>query len=162
VRDELEQLRQALHDARIENSGQAAELERLNEARRYHRVFKLEDALRRIRDCDFEYTGNWEEGMRAIAREALKGGGGVSAPVLAPDHTGMYVSASGLLSRQNKEKGLNFMRSEMLKHLELMAREYYAGNVQIVDRFLQLYRLGENKRKAAKERIVLAEKEVAE
>ena len=40
---------------------------------RYHRVFKLEDALRRIRDCDFEYTGNWEEGMRAIAREALDG-----------------------------------------------------------------------------------------
>ena len=71
--DELEQLRQALHDARIENSGQAAEIERLNEARRYHRVFKLEDALRRIRDCDFEYTGNWEEGMRAIAREALDG-----------------------------------------------------------------------------------------
>jgi len=40
---------------------------------RYHRVFKLEEALRRIRDCDFEYTGNWEEGMRAIAREALDG-----------------------------------------------------------------------------------------
>ncbi len=35
MRDELEQLRQALHDARIENSGQAAELERLNEARRW-------------------------------------------------------------------------------------------------------------------------------
>lgn len=30
--DELEQLRQALHDARIENSGQAAELERLRDA----------------------------------------------------------------------------------------------------------------------------------
>lgn len=39
---------------------------------RHHRVFKLEEALRRIRDCDFEYTGNWEEGMRAIAREALE------------------------------------------------------------------------------------------
>ena len=33
--DELEQLRQALHDARIENSGQAAELERIREARRW-------------------------------------------------------------------------------------------------------------------------------
>ena len=35
LREELEQLRQALHDARIENSGQAAELERLWEARRW-------------------------------------------------------------------------------------------------------------------------------
>jgi len=33
--EELEQLRQALHDARIESSGQAAELERLREARRW-------------------------------------------------------------------------------------------------------------------------------
>jgi hypothetical protein len=35
-------------------------------------VHKLETALMRIRDCDFEYTGNWGEGMRAIAREALE------------------------------------------------------------------------------------------
>ena len=33
--DEIEQLRQALHDARIENSGQAAEIERLNETKRW-------------------------------------------------------------------------------------------------------------------------------
>ncbi len=32
---EIERLRQALHDARIENSGQAAELERIREARRW-------------------------------------------------------------------------------------------------------------------------------
>lgn len=32
---EIERLKQALHDARIENSGQAAELERLNEAKRW-------------------------------------------------------------------------------------------------------------------------------
>jgi Protein of unknown function (DUF551) len=32
---EIEQLKQALHDARIENSGQAAELERIREARRW-------------------------------------------------------------------------------------------------------------------------------
>ena len=36
------------------------------------RIQKLETALMRIRDCDFEYTGNWGEGMRAIAREALE------------------------------------------------------------------------------------------
>ena len=38
--DELEQLRQALHDARIENSGQAAELERLRDAQRWIPVNK--------------------------------------------------------------------------------------------------------------------------
>jgi hypothetical protein len=32
---EIERLKQALHDARIENSGQAAELERIREARRW-------------------------------------------------------------------------------------------------------------------------------
>jgi hypothetical protein len=32
---EIERLKQALHDARIENSGQAAEMERLNEAKRW-------------------------------------------------------------------------------------------------------------------------------
>ena len=35
LRAEVEQLRQALHDARIENSGQAAELERIRAKRRW-------------------------------------------------------------------------------------------------------------------------------
>ena len=35
LRAELEQLRQALHDRRIENSGQAAEIERLRDKRRW-------------------------------------------------------------------------------------------------------------------------------
>ena len=35
LRAEVEQLRQALHDARIENSGQAAELERIHAKRRW-------------------------------------------------------------------------------------------------------------------------------
>ena len=36
------------------------------------KITDMEIALTKIRDCDFEYNGNWEEEMRAIAREALK------------------------------------------------------------------------------------------
>lgn len=35
-------------------------------------IEKLEEALQRIRDLNFEYTGNWQEGMQQIAREALE------------------------------------------------------------------------------------------
>jgi hypothetical protein len=70
VSDELEQLRQALHDARIENSGQAAELERLNEAKRWipvlDRVPELGIdvlVLQRIGQCEVAWRhvvdGNW-------------------------------------------------------------------------------------------------------
>lgn len=45
LREELEQLRQALHDARIENSGQAAELERLRDARRWIPVLERVPSL---------------------------------------------------------------------------------------------------------------------
>ena len=64
---------------------------------------------------------------------------------LGPKHTGMRVSASGLLGRiargDRLDSGSRFMVSEMLKHLEQMASEYYAGKVTIVDEFLQLYAL---------------------
>jgi hypothetical protein len=38
----------------------------------------------------------------------------------------------------------------MADHLEELARAYYAGNIQIVDEFLQLYCIGEAERSAAK------------
>jgi hypothetical protein len=75
----------------------------------------------------------------------------MSAPIFAPDHNGIYVSASGILTRKENNKGLRFMREEMHKHLETLAEEYYSGNAQIVDAFLQLYCLGREHRKAAKE-----------
>ena len=43
------------------------------------------------------------------------------------------------------------MREELFKHLEEVAEKYYAGNVEIVDEFLQLYCLGEEARKKCKE-----------
>ena len=40
---------------------------------RYHRVFKLEEALKRIRDCDFVITlPDRMDAVRKIAREALE------------------------------------------------------------------------------------------
>jgi hypothetical protein len=68
--DELEQLRQALHDARIENSGQAAELERLRDARRWIPVDeRLPElgvdvlVLQRSGECEVAWRrghdGNW-------------------------------------------------------------------------------------------------------
>jgi len=68
--DELEQLRQALHDARIENSGQAAEIERLNEARRWIAVNEAHPpanemvlvcigSANRVMMCSIDMSGVW-------------------------------------------------------------------------------------------------------
>lgn len=67
---EIERLKQALHDARIENSGQAAELERIREARRWISVLeKVPElgvdvlVLQRTGHCEVAwkdiYDGNW-------------------------------------------------------------------------------------------------------
>lgn len=68
--DELEQLRQALHDARIENSGQAAELERLRDAQRWIPVEEAHPpaneivlvcigSANRIMMCSIDMSGVW-------------------------------------------------------------------------------------------------------
>ena len=72
-------------------------------------------------------------------------------PPLAKDHAGMRANGVRYLT-QAKGQGYTFMRREMAKHLETVAREYYAGNVVIIDEFLQLYCFGEEERKAAKAR----------
>lgn len=59
--DELEQLRQALHDARIENSGQAAELERLRDARRWIPVNKAHPPANKM--VLVHISLNWSECM---------------------------------------------------------------------------------------------------
>lgn len=74
---------------------------------------------------------------------------------LAPKHTGFKVSADGLLSRirdgkslrrgDKNAKGTRFMVGEMLRHLEKMATRFYAGDLQVVDEFLQLYDLDQNR-----------------
>ena len=70
LREEVEHLRQALHEARIENSGQAAELERLWEARRWipveeahppanEMVLVCIGSANRIMMCSIDMSGVW-------------------------------------------------------------------------------------------------------
>ena len=72
-----------------------------------------------------------------------------SEPLLGPNHTGMRVSCSGLLGRIASggrcAKVERYMLGELLKHLEQVGREYYAGNVKIVDEFLQCYCLDDHR-----------------
>ncbi len=68
-------------------------------------------------------------------------------PPLAAPHTNMRVNGARLL-RENG-RGYSGMRQEMATHFEEVATRYYAGDVAVVDEFLQLYCFGEAARKAA-------------
>lgn len=70
------------------------------------------------------------------------------ADLLADKHTGMKISAAGILGRIRDGryyKELNFGCGEMLRHLEEMANRFYAGDPKAVDEFLQLYDLDDNR-----------------
>lgn len=72
---------------------------------------------------------------------------------LAQDHTGMRVDAFGILGRIRDGryfKELNFGCGEMLRHLGELASRYYAGDIAVVDEFLQLYNLDDERHKAVK------------
>lgn len=62
---------------------------------------------------------------------------------LGPKHTGMKVQAPGLIGRISDgwevDKGQRYVAGEFLKHLEKMAKRFYAGDAKAVDEFLQLY-----------------------
>ena len=67
---------------------------------------------------------------------------------LSAPHTGMKISASGVLGRirdGRHYKGLNWSCGEMLRHLEQMAARFYAGDIRAVDEFLQLYDLDDKR-----------------
>ena len=56
--------------------------------------------------------------------------------MLAPKHTGMRISAEGVLGRirdGNHFEDLNFACGTLLDHLEEMASRFYAGDVKAVD-----------------------------
>ncbi|MDX9780926.1 MAG: hypothetical protein RBT66_07800 [bacterium] len=72
-------------------------------------------------------------------------------PLLGKKHTGMKISAEGILGRiatGRYWKGLDYGCEVMLDHLERMAERFYAGDPTAVDEFLQLYDLAD-KRPAA-------------
>lgn len=89
----------------------------------------------------------------SVAPEPAGTGFAVS-DLLAPKHTGMKVSAHGLLGRIRDGryfKELNFGCGEMLRHMEEMATRFYTGDVKVVDEFLQLYDLDEKRPASAEE-----------
>ncbi len=57
---------------------------------------------------------------------------------LAAKNEGMRVCGTSLLSNP-KRAGIKFMLQEMDKHLKELSRRYYAGDIAVVDEFLQLY-----------------------
>lgn len=68
--------------------------------------------------------------------------------LLATKHTGMKISAHGVLGRIRDGRyydGLNYGCGEMLRHLEEMAERFYSGDPKAVDEFLQLYDLDERR-----------------
>lgn len=72
---------------------------------------------------------------------------------LAETHTGMRVSASGMIKqscsalRKSGDNGLAWQLEEMLKLLGVVGKEYYAGREDVVDEFLQLYCLDDERPK---------------
>lgn len=68
--------------------------------------------------------------------------------LLSPKHTGMRISAHGVLGRIRDGRyytGLNFPCGEILRHLEAMAERFYSGDLKAVDEFLQLYNLDDRR-----------------
>lgn len=64
-------------------------------------------------------------------------------PPLGKKHTGMCISAAGLLRRVRGQ--LKFGALAMLEHLNEMSIRYYGGDIAAVDEFLQLYCLDEHR-----------------
>ena len=69
-------------------------------------------------------------------------------PPLANDHRGLRLSARRVLTENGR--GFTAIRRGIAEHLEEVAKRYYAGDVAVVDEFLQLYCFGSDERKAIK------------
>lgn len=128
----------------------------------------LDRVLTLIRDdsyaASFQSLGQYRAALlRAADGEVPEGrpqAAGVPAiNLLAPTHKGMRVDAFGILGRIRDGRyfqGLKFGCGEMLRHLEELATRYYAGDITVIDEFLQLYCL-DNDRPKAVERAAVEE-----
>lgn len=73
---------------------------------------------------------------------------------IGPLHRGMKVDYTGMLNeavralRSGSNRALAFMLDELRKHLGEMGKCFYAGELQEVDQFLQLYCVARDKRPA--------------
>lgn len=76
-------------------------------------------------------------------------------PLLSPDHNGMRVDISGLINQSIRSlKRSDPTNAEMLgqleSHLQELGQRFYAGDIAVVDEFLQIYCIGRNARMALK------------
>lgn len=72
-----------------------------------------------------------------------------SRPTFAPNHTGMKVAYSNLLghaSTVSRDPAASKALLQLKDHLQELGRRYYAGDVKVVDEFLQLYCVAPNER----------------
>lgn len=75
----------------------------------------------------------------------------VLSELLGDTHAGMKMSASGALSQSSRvlkavdETGLAFSLDELNRHLHELGKRFYSGDVKVVDEFLQLYCLADNR-----------------
>ena len=72
----------------------------------------------------------------------------VMCDFLAEKHTGIKISAHGVLGRIRDDRAFDELRfgcGEMLRHLEEMATRFYSGDIKAVDEFLQLYCLDDER-----------------
>ena len=76
----------------------------------------------------------------------------MNAPVFAPDHKGRRVSAKSILASKTNTKADREERWQLYLNLEFLAMNYYSGNTDVVDEFLQRYCLAEKMRIAAKKK----------
>jgi len=102
--------------------------------------------------ADAHSDGVYEAGEKALAATL-----DTKLPLLAKDNAGMRYSIEGIVVRAAEylkrdgehASGLGAMlRDEVLKHLRELASRYYAGDIAVVDEFLQLYAIGESERTA--------------
>jgi len=99
-----------------------------------------------------------EDGVLLIFSFELKGGLGLRfkesqseiivklrTSKMSKKYTGMKVSVDNLLGTIKDgweiTKDTRYLCGQLCKHLQELGREYYAGNVTVVDKFLQRYRL---------------------
>jgi len=69
----------------------------------------------------------------------------ISRDFLAAKHSGMKISANGILKRVSRKT--NPGAAEMLGHLNEMAERFYSGDIKVIDEFLQLYCLDDKRPK---------------
>lgn len=69
--------------------------------------------------------------------------------LLGPKHTGMRIPVSGILTRiirgEKLDKGSRYMIEKLLEHLEETGRRFYSSDIKVIDEFLQLYCLDNNR-----------------